>query len=339
MKKNLFHNASIKLTAIYVSIILCISLLFSVWLYNVSLREIQRSVHRSPGPIEQILLRENTSFAQELYEAQAERVEHARNNLLVQFVILNVSIAVCGGIGSYFFARRSLKPIEEAHEAQSRFTADASHELRTPIAAMRIENEIALSDPSLSVADAREQLASTIEELDKLTALTENMLKMARLESEALERAPENLKTIIDSAVEKVTPLASQKMQSFTVTKVPNKRVLVHSDSITDALVVLLDNAVKYSPKNAQIKLVTELEAKKAIIKVIDEGDGIPEEDLPHIFERFYRADNSRTKNGQKGFGLGLSIAQNIIEANAGTLTAENTAKKGACFTIQLPLS
>jgi signal transduction histidine kinase len=339
MKKNLFHNASIKLTTIYVSIILCVSLLFSVWLYNVSLREIQRSVHRPPGPIEQLLLRENSSFAQELFEAQTERVERARNNLLVQFFILNASIAVAGGAASYFLARRSLKPIEEAHEAQSRFTADASHELRTPIAAMRIENEIALSDPSLSVADAREQLASTIEELDKLTALTEGMLKMARLESEALERAPEKIKTIIDAAVEKVTPLATQKKQSFVVGKIPDKKVLVHNDSVTDAVVVLLDNAVKYSPENARIKIITELEGKKVIIKVIDEGEGIPEEDLPHIFERFYRADSSRTKNSQKGFGLGLSIAQSIIEANAGSLTAKNTVKKGACFTVQLPLS
>ncbi len=339
MKKNLFHNASIKLTSIYVSIIMCISLLFSILLYNVSFREIQRSIHRPPGPIEQILLRENSSFAQELYEAQTERVEHARNNLLVQFFVLNISIAVAGGVASYFLARRTLRPIEEAHEAQSRFTADASHELRTPIAAMRIENEIALSDPSLTIDDARTQLASTIEELDKLTALTENMLKMARLESETLEKAPYKVAAIVEGAVSRVKPLASHKGQSFTVTKLPNKKVLVNQEAVTDALVVLLDNAVKYSPEQARIKIVTEIEGKKAVIKVIDEGEGIPEEDLPHIFERFYRADSSRTKNGEKGFGLGLSIAQSIIEANAGTLSAKNTAKKGACFTIQLPLS
>ncbi len=339
MKKNLFHNASIKLTTIYVSIIVFISLVFSVLLYNVSLREIQRSIHRPPGPIEQILLRENSSFAQELYEAQTERIEHARNNLLVQFFILNVSIAVSGGVASYYLARRSLRPIEEAHEAQSRFTADASHELRTPIAAMRIENEIALSDPNLNVKLAREQLTSTIEELDKLTALTENMLKMARLESESLERSSEKIRLILDTAVEKVKPLATQKRQDITVTKFPDKKVYVHSESVTDALVVLLDNAVKYSPEGARIKIVTEIEAKKAIIKVLDEGEGIPEEDLPHIFERFYRADSSRTKNAEKGFGLGLSIAQGIIEANSGSLSASNTAKKGACFTIQLPLS
>ncbi len=339
MKQNIFHNASLKLTAMYVSIILMISLVFSTWLYNVSLAEIKQSVRRPPGPVEQLLLRENSRFASELRDAQNNRIAEARNNLLVQFIVLNAVIAVSGGLGSYYLARRTLGPIEQAHEAQSRFTADASHELRTPIAAMRIENELALTDPSLTIDTAKQQLESTIEELDKLTALTENMLRMAWLDFEKIELSNTPLNDIVLQATARVKALAQQKKQKINLGKIPSKQVTTHAESIVDALVVVLDNAIKYSPEKSDIDISCTVKSKRVILSISDKGPGIPDADLPKIFNRFYRSDSSRTKNSQKGFGLGLSIAKSLIHAGGGTITAKNNKSIGAVFTIELPLA
>jgi signal transduction histidine kinase len=339
MDQNIFHNASLKLTAMYVSIIMVISLIFSIWLYNISLAEITQSVRRPPGPVEQLLLRENSRFASELRDAQNTRIADARDNLLFQFFVLNAVIAVSGGLGSYYLARRTLEPIEQAHEAQSRFTADASHELRTPIAAMRIENELTLTDPSLDVSTAKKQIESTIEELDKLTALTENMLRMARFDGEQLELTSVAVETIVHDSVDKVKALARQKKQKIILADAPTIHVKTHADSMVDALVVILDNAIKYSPEKSDIRISARVKSKKAIIAVTDSGPGIPVADIPKIFNRFYRSDSSRTKNAQKGFGLGLSIAKSLVQATGGSIAAKNNKPTGAVFSIELPLA
>lgn len=339
MKSDIFHNASLKLTAIYVSIILTISLIFSIWLYSITLNEIEQSVRRVPGPIERILINENSRFAEELRAAQESRIQEARKNLLAQFVVLNIVIAVSGGLGSYYLARRTLKPIELAHEAQSRFAADASHELRTPIAAMRIENEITLTDPSLTLQDAKKQIESTIEELDTLTLLTENLLTMARLGSEPLELKSTPLKSFIQRAKDKVASLAEQKNQKLIIKKIPNVKVRVHETLLADALVTILDNAIKYSPEKSTITIEPEKDMRSIKIHVIDQGPGIEKEAITQIFKRFYRADHSRTKNNHQGFGLGLSIAKAIVEAHGGSIGVKNEALKGSRFTVQLPLS
>jgi two-component system sensor histidine kinase CiaH len=215
------------------------------------------------------------------------------------------------GLGSYYLARRTLEPIEAAHEAQSRFAADASHELRTPITAMRIENEVTLSDPSLTLNDAKTQLQSNIEELDTLMNLTENLLTMARIGSEQLETEKVTIADTLERAIAKVHAQAEQKKQTIVLHKVPKQSLLAHKDLLRDAFVTLLDNAIKYSPEDSKIEIRTKIEHKSLTIKIIDEGAGIPVDAIPHIFKRFYRADRSRTKKADaKGFGLGLSIAQ-----------------------------
>lgn len=323
----------------YVSIILTISLIFSIWLYSVTLAEVTQSARRIPGPIERLLINENSRFAEELRAAQDERIHEARQNLLVQFIVLNGIIALSGGLGSYYLARRTLRPIEEAHEAQSRFAADASHELRTPIAAMRIENEITLTDPSLDLKEAKRQIKSTIEELDTLTALTENLLTMARLGSEPLATELTTVKAVVMQAKEKVMSLAEQKNQKIQLKQIPAINIKAHKNLLADALVTILDNAVKYSPEKSTIRIEVKKEAKVVKISIIDQGPGIDKAAIPHIFKRFYRADHSRTKNEHRGFGLGLSIAKATIDAHGGTIHVTNGDVQGARFIVQLPLS
>lgn len=336
MKENIFHSASLKLASLYLLIIFFISLLFSSWLFNVSMSEIRQSVFHLPPPIERI---RNTDpdFAAELRTAQNEAIEEARDNLMYQLIIINVIIAVAGATLSYYLARRSLKPIEEAHEAQSRFTADASHELRTPITAMRTETEITLTEPNLTLKAAKAQLESNIEELDKLTALSDGLLRLARLDNSSLSMERSNLGHLVSEAVSSVTPIAEQKNQQIKCT-LSDAVISADPTSITDVIVILLDNAIKYSPEGSTINVTTKQQRQHVLLTISDPGIGIDAKDLPHIFERFYRADQSRTKNKVNGYGVGLSIVKAIIEAHKGSVSVKSQLQKGTTFTVSLPI-
>lgn len=338
MKPNIFKDASVRLASLYLIIIMAISLLFSFWLYNVSLNEIRQSIRRMPGPIQRILLNDNPNFALELRESQEDAVKKARDNLVYQLGLLNVMIAITGASISYFIARHTLKPIEEAHEAQSKFTADASHELRTPITAMRIETELTLTEPKLSLNQAKKQLESNIEELDKLTGLSENLLKLARLDNDTEIRKRVRLDDILKVAIDRVTLLASTKKQTLEYSNFPRVKLLANEASLTEALITILDNAIKYSPQNSLIKLKAEHKDKTIAIQIIDQGIGIPLEEIPHIFDRFYRVDSSRNKNMAAGYGIGLAIAKSSVEAHGGTIDVSSKPNHGTTFTIMLPL-
>jgi two-component system sensor histidine kinase CiaH len=337
MKTNIFHNASIRLTTLYLLIIMTISLLFSLSLYQVASTEIERGFRGRPGPISQIIRTRNIDLVEDLITEQEETIVELKASLKSNLIILNVLIAVVGGMLSYFLARKTLHPIETAHNAQNRFTADASHELRTPITAMRTETEITLTEPNLTLKQAKEQLTSNIEELDKLTKLSEDLLKLARLDSVEATKMPTDINEVINIAIERVKPLAEKNKQLFKVSKIPKDKVMADSASLTEAFVTLLDNAVKYSPANSEIEISVSKNKNTVEIKIIDKGEGIKPADMPHIFERFYRADESRTKNGVPGFGIGLAIAKETIESHGGTVSATNNIKTGATFTVLLP--
>jgi len=337
MKNNIFHNASIRLTVLYLLIIMTLSLLFSLGLYRVTSNEIERGFRGHPGPIGQIIRTRNLDLANDLISEQDESIALLKSSLKSNLLVLNLLIATGGGLLSYYLARKTLKPIEEAHNAQNRFTADASHELRTPITAMRAETEIALTEPKLTLADAKKQLESNIEELDKLTKLSDDLLKLARLDNVQIIKIPIDINDIVDQAVEKVKPLAEKNKQLFKVLTIPKIEVLAEPTSLVVAFVTLLENAVKYSPANSEIKIVIQKNKNSVEINIIDNGEGIMPTDLPHIFERFYRAEQSRTKNTVPGFGIGLSIAKKTIESHDGIISVKSKLGKGTTFTTSLP--
>lgn len=335
MRENIFHNASLKLASLYLLIIFFISLLFSSWLFSVSLSEIKQSVMRIPPTIERIRAN-NPEFAAELREAQEEAIEEARSSLLYQLIVINIIIAVAGASLSYYLARRSLRPIERAHEAQSRFTADASHELRTPITAMRTETEITLTEPRLTLKEAKAQLESNIEELDKLTALSDGLLRLARMDNSALTLESVTLADICKEAITRVSSIADQKKQTIA-SNVDDVALQADQVSLTDAIVILLDNAIKYSTENSTITIASKQQRQHTTITISDQGMGIAASDLPHIFERFYRADQSRTKSGVNGYGIGLSIVKSIVDAHRGSIAVKSTPNKGTIFTLSFP--
>jgi signal transduction histidine kinase len=334
----MFKKATLKLTGVYLGILMLISLAFSFSLYQVSIREINQGLNRQNdvimnGPRFRILLDDPS----DLLNRQQVTVEDSKAHVLANLIVINIGILVAGGFLSYYLARRTLGPIEEAHFAQVRFAADASHELRTPIATMQTETEVTLMDPNLDLATAKQQLASNLEELAKLTALSEGLLRLARLENADFEKETVELKEVTEQAIARVEDRAINKNIRI-VSRLKSVTVSGDEASLVEALVTVLDNAIKYSPPKTEVVVKILKIDSEAKITVKDQGVGISKEDLPHIFERFYRADTARSKNEIEGYGLGLSIAKNVINLHHGSIEATSQPDSGTTITIKLPI-
>jgi two-component system sensor histidine kinase CiaH len=333
-----FHNRSIKLASLYLAIMMLISLFFSLNVYQLSTQEFDRGI-RSTGTT--FNLPPNSGFSTQIRDQiigeREQQFLDAKARVINRLIIINLIILVGGGVLSYYLALRTLRPIEEAQEAQSRFTADASHELRTPITAMRSENEVALMNPKLTLAQAKSQLKSNIEELEKLTDLSEGLLRLASLENGQIEAREVDPGKVITKALNRALPLAEKK-GILIKTKVDTKtRLLGDESSLSEALVILLDNAIKYSPEHTEIELEAVQESKQIVFRVKDHGIGIKATEAEHIFDRFYRADTARSKQNVSGYGLGLAIAKNIVEMHKGSLSVTSTPGKGSTFTLAVP--
>lgn len=335
MHQSMFKKASLRLTAVYLLIIMSISLIFSVGLYQLASNEIEQGIRR-PNSFAQIIRRNNLDGLQDFLIGQDQAISEAKRDIKISLTFINLFILITGGLLSYYLARRSLVPIERAHESQSRFTSDASHELRTPIAAMRLENEIALTDPKLTVKQAKDQLESNIEELDKLTSLTVGLLQLARLENDPLTKAEFDLKQIIEDAIDRNKKDIAKKKQTVDL-KLKSTKITTNYEALTGAIATLINNASKYSSENSDISVKVKDNKTSYLISVADKGIGIDQLEQEKIFDRFYRSDLSRTKNDVSGYGIGLSIAKKSIEALGGNITVTSTPTKGSTFSVLVP--
>lgn len=333
-----FHKTSLKLAGFYLAILMIISLFFSASIYQVSVNELERGLRR-PSPAFNRSVDEGFPdiLRQQLIQERVDAYEEAQNRIMTRLILINLIILVGGGLLSYYLAVRTLRPIEEAHQALERFTADASHELRTPITAMRSEIEVALMDPKLSLKDAKLQLQSNVEELEKLTALSEGLLQLAHIDHNNLQLEAMNAAQMATDAVARVATQAKQRSVKLQLIKETNAFILAEKISATEALITLLDNAIKYAPSRSTVEITVAEKQKYIEFAVTDHGSGIAANELTHIFERFYRADSSRTKQGTDGYGLGLAIAKSIADAHGGSVKVSSSVGKGSTFTLSFP--
>jgi signal transduction histidine kinase len=336
------HKPSIKLAGLYLGILLTISLFFSASVYRLSMDQFDKGFKTGPGVVMDMRAAGPNSLMTDLKTqlmSERDRLrQDAQQRVLGTLVLTNIVIVIAGGFLSYYLARRTLQPIEEAHEAQSRFTADASHELRTPLAAMQSETEVALMDPKLTLAQAKERLQSNLEELAKITTLSEGLLRLAQLDNtDTAYRQPVTLATVVQQATTQLLPAAEAKGMLIRAEIPDHLTVGGDEPSLREVCVILLDNAVKYSPDKTEVVVRTRESPKHIVLTVQDQGVGIKATELPHIFERFYRADSARSKQQTQGYGLGLAIAKDIVGAHGGTLSAQSQPGKGSTFTVQLP--
>lgn len=336
----MFHKAVVRLTALYLGIIMLISLAFSISLYQISVRELDRGFRRQYDFLLNGPQFENffENFNLDLARSRQKMFNETKTKIIINLAIVNVAILISGGFLSYYLARRTLNPIEESHKAQSRFTADASHELRTPIAAMQAEIEVALMDNDLNLTQTKQLLKSNLEELAKLTSLTNGLLRLARLDSNHLEKSPLSVNELINDSLQRVASLAAQR-DIVLKTKLPKDDISIigDKDSLTEALVTILDNAIKYSSKTGKVIITAKKEQKHINVAIRDYGIGIEAKDVNHLFERFYRADTARSKNQTDGYGLGLAIAKNIVDLHSGKIEVTTQPGKGSTFEIKLP--
>lgn len=338
----MFNKTITKLTALYLGILMVICLFFSVPIYQLSVNELDKGLRGSGEPVFDVPLY-NDDFANrirnQLNYDHEEQYQQAKHRVLRRLVIVNTTILVAGGFLSYYMARRTLEPIEEAHERMSRFTADASHELRTPITAMQTENEVALLNPKLTLKEAKDQIASNIEELQRLTNLSEGLLSLASLENGDMQMHKISAIKVAKEALGTVEPLARAKKINIDKMLESKASIVGDKSSLIEALVIILDNAIKYSSSSGKIAIHLITDRNCVLFKVIDQGPGIKKQELQRIFERFYRSDSSRAHAESGGYGLGLAIAKNIVTSHHGTIGVISEPGKGSTFTIKLPLA
>lgn len=233
-----------------------------------------------------------------------------------------------------------LERLEAAFGRITRFTADASHELRTPLALMRTAAEVSLRK-SRSEAEYREALSQILAESEKTSELVEKLMQLARTDAgfESLDRVPVNLTERLAAVCREGRTLAEGRGIAFQEQLVKGPLVVIGDPhSLHRLFRILMDNAVKYTPRGGRVAVSLTADSELATVEVWDSGIGIDSSDLPHIFERFYRADKTRSRE-QGGAGLGLSIAHWIAQAHGGSIQVQSALGAGSLFQVRLPLA
>lgn len=218
------------------------------------------------------------------------------------------------------------------------FTSDASHELKTPLAILMGEIELALRRP-LSAEDSKSTLESCLEEVERLTAVVDGLLELSRADAGQIEIAfkPVSFSRLVDDICDDILVLADVKRVTVVTSIQPD--VMLYGDAVRlhQALLNVVDNAVKYTPESGRVEAVMSADSHVATVVISDNGPGISPEHLPLLFDRFYRVDKSRSHN-IRGTGLGLAIAKWVVDAHEGSITVASDVGRGTAFTIRLPL-
>lgn len=339
----MFKSARIKLTMWYLLIIMSITLLFSSFVYIGFSNSTRRALEFQKGRIEREMRMRGEGFVPQRFQdpINEDTLADLRHALLITLGSINLAILVVAGILGYVLAGKTLKPIEKMVEKQNRFVSDAAHELRTPLTAMKTELEVTNRSKNLTVNEAKKAIESTIEEIDRLTQLSNFLLKESRYKTlnskEDMETV--DVSEVIKTSINKLTPRAQGKKIKVK-TNLEQIQIKGNKSRLTELITILVDNAIKYGKESGYLSVTTQKQKNFVEIKVEDDGNGIHKKDLPYIFDRFYRAETSRTKSNEAedGFGLGLAIAKEIVAQHKGTITAESTINKGTIITINLPL-
>jgi two-component system OmpR family sensor kinase len=237
---------------------------------------------------------------------------------------------------------RMLQRLDSALEAQKRFTADASHELRSPLTALRGELEVA-ARRERSPEEYRRVIASALDEVKRLSRTAEDLLTLTRSEAGAAMAQPRSVDPAerARQAIDRLGRRMEEKELEVRVTVRTPVRAKVDPDLLDRLLWNLLENAVKFTPPSGEVEVVVARAEGEAVVEVRDTGPGIPPGEEEAVFERFYRLDDSRTpgQSREGGTGLGLAIVRAIARLHGGSVTAENRPEGGAAFTLRLPLA
>ncbi|MFA5532471.1 MAG: HAMP domain-containing sensor histidine kinase [Candidatus Shapirobacteria bacterium] len=333
----MFKQARLKLTAWYLFIIMVISFSFSGLIYTINSNEINRFANSQRNRIERQFVQNDQLPRPPLIDE--DLINESLHRLLINLITINGFILIISGSLSYFLAGRTLSPIQKMTEDQKRFISDASHELRTPLTALKSLFEVSLRDKKMDLSEAKKVITTGIKQTDKLKTLSDSLLELSRLDSNHSQSnfTKVSLKKIILESISQVKAKSDSKDIKI-INQIGSQKIIGDHNKLTEVFIIFLDNAIKYSPAKSQIKIISKTQKNNLVIKIIDKGIGISQKDIPHIFDRFYQADNARTKTNDSGFGLGLSIAKQIIKAHQGKILVTSKLKIGTTFTVTLPI-
>jgi two-component system, OmpR family, sensor histidine kinase CiaH len=262
-------------------------------------------------------------------------VGDALSGLVRQLVLASAIAIMLGALASLLMATRSLRPISRAFQRQREFVADASHELRTPLTLIRTNVEAWLRR---SNGQTRTYAQSIVEEVEQLNRIVGDLTTLALADARQLRLNPKpiELNEVVRGLITQATPLAEERGVQLRPDLNGGVRVAADLVRVRQLLLILIDNALLHTPSGGEVSVGVIRQNGRANVTVTDTGEGIPTGDLPHIFERFYRADKARTReNG--GSGLGLAIAKWIVEAHKGDISVTSAEGRGTEVAVSLP--
>ncbi len=333
IKIGIFERTYIKLSLYYIAIIMFFSIAFSVSSYRISTIENQATFRRQMGILRDIpnpRLSPGYDIDRIIDE---QRLELSRSNqkILTKLITLNFGVLVLGYICSYYMARRSLRPIKESNERLSTFAADASHELRTPLTSLKASTELNLAEKDIK--KIKDSLSDNLVEINKFEYLINRILLSTKPDYDApLKITAVNIEQIIDNI--NASCFDKLNLKNIKIIKKINQNIIQTDQTIlAQILNEIVDNAIKYSPKNSSITIKSYKKGIHQLITVNDKGIGIPKDDIDKIFNKFYRTEKSRSS---QGYGIGLSLVNDYIKILGGKIKVESTEKKGTTFSIIL---
>lgn len=269
-----------------------------------------------------------------------ERDKEILHFLLITMTALGIIYLIIAYIASRYLANRALQPVIQSWHRQQDFVADASHELRTPLAVIQTNLELVQGNAEETVESQKKWLSYIDFEVKRLTQLINDLLFLARADSsqQVLDPKEFSLTSALQMTVESFQTLATKRQVELTFSSPSNLLMLGDENKLRQLLVILLDNALKHTPAQGKIKVYLQQNNGNTLLQVRDSGEGISPEHLPHLFDRFYRADRARSKQ-TGGSGLGLAIAEWIVKGHQGNIKVDSIPNQGTLFTITLPNS
>jgi len=318
---DVFARARMRLAVLFAAIVIVLVVVSGVFMYLTVRSDIRSAARRS--------------FA--AGETEHAFVSRSLGTLRWRLVVIDGAIVLAVGIGGLFYARSTLRPIRDNVAAQKRFIADASHDLRTPLAIMMADFEVTLRDPALG-DEARVVLESGLEEVDRMIGMVEDLLTLSRIDAHQEELARDRLDLVALAAetTAKLQAFAGKAGVRLEVGAAGEAPVVGDGGHVRRALFNVIRNAVEHSPRGSSVEITALAGAEVSQITVTDHGEGIPATELAHVFDRFYRGDPTRS-HAQGGSGLGLAIARWALRRMGGDVVVESVVGSGTKVTVSLP--
>ena len=329
-----------RLTLSYLAVIMTLSLVFSGIIYLLSTASLNRPLVSDDGENSNVSVvvsgLEEHTFEKIFRKRLESRDNMTRVAIIYSLVGFNLGIFLIGIFASRRLAKLTLAPIERAMMKQTQFIFDASHELKTPLTAMLIRNEVAMRKKSLPEDKAREVIEKNIEEILKMKELTASMLDVARENNDRESGETIVIADFMTNLREKLLPVARKRGVEIEleVNIEKNKTTVVAKNTLEQVLTIFADNAMKYSGESI-VYLRAGRRGKNMVFSVKDNGVGVKKEDQKRIFERFYQVDAARTRTEDKtSHGLGLAIAKNLAERQGYKIVLRSSEGRGAEFEV-----